>query len=137
MVVKIRLMRMGRRNRVFYRIVAADARSQRDGRAIERLGYYDPLVSDDQKKISLSKDRIEYWLGVGAQPTVTVENILRSRGVKFPERGKQRKARTERRKAKSKAQKGKPKAKMSLRKAKKGGARKPAAKKSTKGGAKS
>lgn len=133
MAVKIRLKRMGRRNRAFYRIVAADVRAQRDGRAIERLGWYDPLVEDDQKKISLEKERVEYWLSVGAQPTQTVENILRARGVSFPEHMKggtkpkaQRKSRkpaTAKKKpaTKSKAKAAKAKAKPA---AKKGAAKK-------------
>lgn len=138
MAVKLRLKRMGRRNRAFYRIVAADSRAQRDGRAIERLGYYDPLVKDEQKKVSLTKDRIEYWLSVGAQPSVTVENLLRSRGVKFPKKDlakakAKEKAKAAKRKAKKKGAPGKPKPKGSLRKAKKmAKAKKPAAKKSKK-----
>lgn len=121
MAVRLRMMRMGRRNRAFYRIVAADSRAQRDGRAIERLGYYDPFVEDEQKKVSLKKERIEYWLGVGAQPTVTVENILRTRGVKFPDKSKAKAAKKEKLKSKKKQRPRKPKPKMSLRKAKKAG----------------
>ncbi|MCZ6601762.1 MAG: 30S ribosomal protein S16, partial [Planctomycetota bacterium] len=110
MAVKLRLKRAGRRNRPFYRIVAADARAQRDGRTIERLGYYDPLVTDKEKKVSLTKDRIEYWLSVGAQPTLTVANLLRERGVKFPKAEKSVAAkRMEKRKKRAAPKKGKPK----------------------------
>lgn len=127
MAVRLRLKRMGRKNRAFYRIVASDSRAQRDGRAIERLGHYDPFVADDQKKVSLKSDRIEYWLSVGAQPTVTVANLLRTRGVKFPEKAKPK---ATKRKTAKKQQPRKPRAKMSLRKAKKaaGKAKKPASK---------
>jgi len=120
MAVKLRLKRAGRRNRAFYRIVAADARAQRDGRTIERLGYYDPLVADDQKKVSLTKDRIEYWLSVGAQPTVTVANLLREQGVKFPKAEKSVAAkRREKRKKRAQSRKGKPT--VASRKVKKAG----------------
>ncbi|MCZ6690393.1 MAG: 30S ribosomal protein S16 [Planctomycetota bacterium] len=121
MAVKLRLKRAGRRNRAFYRIVAADARAQRDGRTIERLGYYDPLVADKEKKVSLTKDRIEYWLSVGAQPTVTVANLLRERGIKFPKPEKSVAAkRMEKRKKRAAPKKGKPK--VAVRNLKKAGA---------------
>ena len=134
MAVKIRLKRMGRRNRAFYRIVAADARAQRDGRAIERLGWYDPFVEDDEKKISLEKERVEYWLGVGAQPTQTVEGILRQRGVSFPGHMKgptKPKAERKRRKSATAAGKGAAKGKAKASKSKPKAKSKPAAKKST------
>lgn len=129
MAVRLRLKRMGRKNRAFFRIVAADSRAQRDGRAVEQLGYYDPLLEDEQKKVSIKKERIEYWLSVGAQPSLTVENLLRSRGVKFPKKDAAKakakiKAKEQKRKAKKKPQKGKAKPKGSLRKAKKSAAKK-------------
>jgi len=73
---------MGRRNRPFYRIVAMDARTKRDGREIEVLGHYDPLVRDEEKQVALKRDRIEHWLGVGAQPSDTVASIVKRAGIK-------------------------------------------------------
>jgi small subunit ribosomal protein S16 len=79
MAVKIRLARAGAKKRPFYRIVAADTRSPRDGRFLEKLGTYDPLVDVDGApgRLEIKRDRVEYWLGVGAQPTDTVARILR------------------------------------------------------------
>ena len=79
MAVKIRLARAGAKKRPFYRIVASDARSPRDGRFLEKLGTYDPLVEADGApgRVELKRDRVEYWLGVGAQPTNVVRRILR------------------------------------------------------------
>jgi small subunit ribosomal protein S16 len=80
-MVKIRLKRMGRRNRVFFRICAFDAREERDGRSIEQLGTYDPMEKDESKKVVLKRERIEYWLSVGAQPTETVASILKKNKI--------------------------------------------------------
>lgn len=79
MAARIRLKRMGRRNRPFYRMVVADARTPRDGKFIEELGTYNPLV-EGEGRVSLKKERVDYWLSVGAQPTKTVANILRKQG---------------------------------------------------------
>jgi len=79
---KIRLKRMGRKNRPAYRIVVADARSKRDGEEIEVLGHYDPLVAEKDKQVALNRDRVQYWLGVGAQPTETVANMLKRAGIR-------------------------------------------------------
>ncbi len=80
-MVKLRLKRMGRRNRAFFRLCAFDAREERDGRSIEQLGTYDPMAKDEEKKVVLKKDRIEYWLSVGAQPTETVASILKKNKI--------------------------------------------------------
>lgn len=80
-MVKIRLKRMGRRNRAFFRICAFDAREERDGRSIEQLGTYDPMEKDESKKVVLKRERIEYWLSVGAQPTETVASILKKNNI--------------------------------------------------------
>ncbi|MEX0886916.1 MAG: 30S ribosomal protein S16 [Phycisphaeraceae bacterium] len=80
-MVRIRLKRFGRRNRPFYRITAMDRRAQRDGRTIEDLGWFDPLAQGDKKSIHFDRERVEYWLGVGAQPTETVAALLRKNGV--------------------------------------------------------
>jgi len=75
MAVKIRLARAGAKKRPFYRIVAADARSPRDGRFLEKLGTYNPNV--DPSRVELNHARVQYWLGVGALPTETVARLLR------------------------------------------------------------
>ena len=81
MAVKIRLKRIGRRNRPFYRIVAIDSRTRRDGPEIERLGWFDPLKID--VAVDLDEDRIIHWLQKGAQPSETVNNILSSVGLQY------------------------------------------------------
>ncbi len=80
-MVKIRLKRMGRRNRAFFRICAFDSREERDGRSIEQLGTYDPMEKDESKKVVLKRERIEYWLSVGAQPPETVASILKKNEI--------------------------------------------------------
>ena len=79
MAVKIRLQRHGHKDYAFYPIVIADSRAPRDGRFIERIGYYNP--NTNPATISLNFDRALYWLNVGAQPTDTVRNILSREGV--------------------------------------------------------
>lgn len=79
MAVKLRLKRMGSKQKPFYRIVAADARSPRDGRFIETVGTYDPIKGAD--KITVNEEKALYWLNNGAQPTDTVKNILSRAGV--------------------------------------------------------
>ena len=79
MAVKIRLKRMGRRNRAFFRIVAADERSPRDGRFIEAIGFYNPRT--EPETFSIAEDRALHWLGTGAQPTPPVERLLNSQGT--------------------------------------------------------
>ena len=91
MAVKMRLMRIGRRNRPFYRIAVMDARTKRSGKTIEVIGHYDPLAKDPSKTTVVKKDRAEYWLKVGAVPTETVVSILRKHDVAFPVKAKRRK----------------------------------------------
>lgn len=74
MAVKIRLARFGAKNKPFYRVVVAPARTKRDGKAIETIGYYNPLVSPPQIKIE--QKRLDYWLSCGAQPTLSVKKLL-------------------------------------------------------------
>ena len=81
MAVKLRLKRFGRRHRSFYRLGAVDARRPRDGRVLEELGWYDPASKTSDQQSSLKRDRIEYWLGVGAQPTETVRDLLARHGI--------------------------------------------------------
>lgn len=79
MATKIRLQRHGRKNYAFYPIVIADSRAPRDGRFIERIGSYNP--NTNPATVTLNFERALYWLGVGAQPTDTVRNILSREGV--------------------------------------------------------
>ncbi len=78
-MVVLRLKRMGRRHRPFYRINAMDKRSPRDGRVIEHLGFYDPLAPDE-RQLSVNVERVDHWLSVGAQPSRTVAALLRRVG---------------------------------------------------------
>ena len=79
MSVKIRLKRMGMKKKPFYRVVVSDARTPRDGRFIEEIGYYDPMTKPAEIKVN--NDRAKYWLGVGAQPTDTVRILLKKSGA--------------------------------------------------------
>jgi small subunit ribosomal protein S16 len=79
MAVKIRLRRMGAHKKPFYRIVVADARSPRDGRFIEEIGYYNPLTDPADVKINLEK--AQKWVSTGAKPTDTVRGLLKKAGV--------------------------------------------------------
>ncbi len=81
MAVKLRLKRFGRRNRACYRINAMDGRSPRDGRVIEELGFYDPVTKDTEKQLRVNRERVEYWLSVGAQPSQTVKSLLKRAGI--------------------------------------------------------
>ncbi|MBK9584635.1 MAG: 30S ribosomal protein S16 [Alphaproteobacteria bacterium] len=82
MALAIRLTRGGRKNRPYYRIVVADKRMPRDGRFIEKLGTYDPLLpTDNENRVRLVKDRIEYWLSQGAQPSERVAIFLGKAGI--------------------------------------------------------
>ncbi len=77
MALKIRLARGGAKKRPFYRIVVAEATSPRDGRFVERVGSYNPmLASDNAERVVLNQERIKYWLSVGAQPTDRVQLFL-------------------------------------------------------------
>ena len=78
-MIKLRLRRMGSKRRPSYRVVVTDSRSPRDGRFIETLGYYDPLT--DPATVRIDNDRAQHWLGVGAQPSDTVRDILRREGL--------------------------------------------------------
>lgn len=78
-MVKLRLKRMGKKGVPFYRIVAADSRSPRDGRFIEQIGTYNPTKAEE--KVTLDKELAKKWLSNGAQPTDTVRSILSHEGV--------------------------------------------------------
>lgn len=79
MAVKLRLKRMGSKAKPFYRIVAADSRSPRDGRFIEIVGTYNPIAKSDQ--VTVDEEKALKWLGNGAQPTDTVKNLLSNQGI--------------------------------------------------------
>ena len=82
MATKIRLARGGSKKRPFYRIVAADTRAPRDGRFIEKLGTYNPLLAKDSaERVTMDKERIQYWLDQGAQPTDRVLRFLDAEGM--------------------------------------------------------
>lgn len=82
MAVKIRLSRGGSKKRPYYRIVVADERAPRDGRFIERVGTYDPLLpKDSEQRVTLKTERIEHWLSVGARPTDRVHRFLDAAGL--------------------------------------------------------
>lgn len=82
MAIKIRLARGGSKKRPFYRIVAADSRMPRDGRYIEKLGTYNPLLpKDSEDRVKMDLDRVKYWLGEGAQTTDRISRMLEAAGV--------------------------------------------------------
>jgi small subunit ribosomal protein S16 len=103
MAVKLRLARGGAKKRPYYYIVAAHSTSPRDGRYIEQVGVYDPMLKrDDPNRVKLEAERCKYWLSVGAQPTDRVARFLDAAGLmkrearNNPEKGKPRKKRLER-----------------------------------------
>jgi small subunit ribosomal protein S16 len=103
MSMKIRLARGGSNKRPYYSIVAADSRMPRDGRFIEKLGTYNPLLAkDSEDRVKMNMERVQYWIGQGAQPTDRVARFLEAAGVmpktvrnnpKAAEPGKKAKAR--------------------------------------------
>ncbi len=77
MAVRIRMKRLGRRHRPFYRICVMDQRKQRDGKTIEDIGTYDPMVLDKSQRVSLNLERVDYWISVGAQPSDKVKTLIK------------------------------------------------------------
>jgi len=75
-MVKIRLSRGGAKKRPFYHIVVADARSKRDGRRIERIGFFNPMAKGQEETLRLDLERVDYWTGVGAQLSQRVANLV-------------------------------------------------------------
>jgi len=82
MAVKLRMTRIGRRHRPFFRINAVESRTPRDGRILEKLGHYDPIEKDPAKQIVLNTERVKFWLDKGAIPSDTVSQILLRHGIK-------------------------------------------------------
>lgn len=81
MAVRIRLKRVGRRHRPSYRVAAIDGRKSRDSKVLEELGSFDPITTDQNRTLVLNRERIEYWLSVGAQPSDTVRTLLKKQGI--------------------------------------------------------
>ena len=80
MAVRIRMKKLGRKHRPFFRICVMDKRAPRDGRVIEELGYYDPMCKETDARVSLKAERIDYWLGVGAQPSDKCAVLIKKYG---------------------------------------------------------
>jgi small subunit ribosomal protein S16 len=80
---------MGRKHRRYYRIVAIDARQPRDGRVLEELGSYDPMVKNTDDRVRLKPERVKYWMGVGALPSEKVAVLLRKYMAKFEQQQRQ------------------------------------------------
>jgi len=78
--VRIRMKKLGRKHRPFFRICAVDSRSPRDGRVLEEIGTYDPMISDADARVALDHGRINYWLGVGAQMSDKVQVLVKKYG---------------------------------------------------------
>ena len=76
-MVTIRLARGGQKNRPFYHIVVTDSRNSRDGRYIERLGFFNPIARGDEERLRLDEERIAYWRSVGAQPSERVGKLIK------------------------------------------------------------
>jgi small subunit ribosomal protein S16 len=91
--VKIRMKMMGRKHRPFFRVCVMDGRRPRDGRILEELGTYDPLVPETDARALLNGERIAYWLGVGAQPTEKVRVLIKKYGMGGTHAGQQQSAR--------------------------------------------
>lgn len=75
MAVKLRLTRMGNKKRAFYRIVAVNSETRRDGRPLEYIGYYNPMV--DPAEVKIDAEKVQKWLALGAEPTDTVRNLIK------------------------------------------------------------
>jgi small subunit ribosomal protein S16 len=76
-MVTIRLARAGAKKRPFYHIVVTDSRSRRDGRYIERLGFFNPIATGDEQELQLDLERVDYWLGQGAQASERVAKLIK------------------------------------------------------------
>jgi small subunit ribosomal protein S16 len=78
MAVRIRLKRIGRRNRPYYRVAVFDSKTRRDGRTLEIVGHYDPIMKDDKGRVVLDRERIDFWMKQGAKPTAQVAKLLKN-----------------------------------------------------------
>ncbi len=84
-MVKIRLTRGGAKKRPFYHIIVTDQRAARDGRNIERVGYFNPIATGGEKRIELDTERVKHWLGQGAQMTDKVRNLYKEAAKEAPQ----------------------------------------------------
>lgn len=91
-MVRIRLQRLGRRNRPFFRISVIDERVKRDGRLVEELGWYDPIAKDESKQMQLNEERAKFWIGRGAKPSDTMMDIFAKRNLVDAEAWNKRRA---------------------------------------------
>lgn len=98
MALKIRLRQQGRNNRAFYRVVVTDSRSPRDGKYLEAVGWYNPIEQENEKNLFLKPDRIQHWLGLGAQLSDNVESLI-ARGAPTLHRQQAEKSAAQRAKA--------------------------------------
>ncbi|MFI4893074.1 MAG: 30S ribosomal protein S16 [Phycisphaerales bacterium JB058] len=89
-MVKLRMQRHGRSHRPFYRIVAVDARFKRNGKYLERLGWFNPTPGEGEQSVEINDERVKHWLSVGAQPSDTVRDLLAERDLLTPKLAKQR-----------------------------------------------
>lgn len=80
-MVRIRMKRMGRPHRPFYRISAIEKTVRRDGKVLENLGHYDPMATDETKQIMINEERVKHWLALGAQPSDTMMDLLVKRNL--------------------------------------------------------
>ncbi len=92
MAVRIRMKKLGRKHRPFFRICAIDGRAPRDGRVIEELGHYDPMITETDARAILNGERIDYWLSVGAQPSDKVKVLIDKYGTNGSHLEQQRQA---------------------------------------------
>jgi small subunit ribosomal protein S16 len=76
-MVTIRLSRGGAKKRPFYTVIVTDSRNRRDGRCIERIGFFNPIASGQDQRLSLNQERLQYWLGTGAQPSERVVSLMK------------------------------------------------------------
>ena len=104
MSVKLRFVRIGKKNHPAFRLCAIESRKARDGQYLENLGFYDPFIPDEKKKLRFNKERAEYWLSVGALPSHTVLNFFKKEKIS----GLIRKAKPKRRKKTARPQAGRP-----------------------------
>ncbi len=101
-MLRIRLARHGRKGRPFYRVVVQDSRNPRDGRFVERLGYYDPLT--EPSTFEVNGERVKHWLSHGAQPSATVHRFLAQAGLAEPLQAKPRSKRADAKRAAAQSQ---------------------------------
>jgi small subunit ribosomal protein S16 len=86
-MVTIRLSRGGAKKRPFYHVVVADSRSRRDGKYIERIGFFNPIARGQETRLRLDSERVQYWLGTGAQPSERVASLIKENVAQAPAAG--------------------------------------------------